>query len=115
MRMRLAAAAGVLALAMAFSMPAFAQYVGGTPPSAGPNSNPGGGGSSHLSHSGSDGTDGQHQSTASVRVSNEPLTPQSRGFPVTGADILQLVVLAGACTIGGVVLVRGTRRRTRLA
>ncbi len=106
MRMRLAAAAGALALAMAFSMPAFAQYVGGTPPSAGSNSNSGSGGSSH-------GTDGHNQSPASVRVSSGPATPQSRGFPVTGADILQLVVLAGACTIGGVILVRGSR--TRLA
>lgn len=108
MRMGLAAAAGALALAMAFSTPAFAQYVGGTPPSAGSTSNPGGGGSSDLS-------DGHHASSASVRVSSGPLTPQSRGFAVTGADILQLVVLAGACTIGGVVLVRGSRRRTRLA
>ncbi len=109
MLMRLGAAAGVLALAMAFSTPAFGQYVGGNPPPAGPTSNPGGGGT-HSSHNSS-----HNSGPADVRVSGEPFVPQSRGFAVTGADILQLVVLAAVCGVGGLVIVRSTRRKATAA
>lgn len=111
MRLRLAALAGLLALATVFSMPAFAQYVGGTPPSAGPTANPGGGGSSHLSHGGS-----HNESAPAVRVSGGSFRPQSTdGLAVTGADILQLALLAGVCCVGGVIVVRSTRRRPTVA
>lgn len=112
MRVRLAAAVGLLALAMALSTPAFGQYVGGTPRPAGPTSNPGGGGID-LSHSGTGGSDSS--GTPDVRVSSGSFTPQSRGFAVTGADILQLVVWASACGVGGLVIVRATRRRATIA
>ncbi len=112
MRIRLGAAAGVLAVAMVLSTRAFGQYVGGNPPPAGATSDPGGGGT-HSSYGGSHSSHNlSHNSgPADVRVSNGPFVPQSRGFAVTGADILQLVVLAGVCGVVGLVIVRSTRRK----
>ncbi len=110
MRMRVLAAVAVVTLALAFSTPAFAQYVGGTPPSAGRTSNTGGGDTGDPSHSLSHSSDEQEALT--VRVSGENSTAGTSGLPVTGADILQLVVVAGVCSAGGVVLVYSNRRRT---
>ena len=93
-RLILAAAALVLVSAMAVA-PASAQYVGGTPPKAGPVAVP----------------------TVEVAEKVTPVevqvgrTGRVTRFALTGADIAQMVLIAGALVGGGAFLVRQGRRR----
>ena len=105
MHLRVAVAAAVVALVTAFSTPVFAQYVGGNPPSAGPNSNPGHNSSHHL---------GGDTASVPVRVSGGSFEAQdtSGGLAVTGSDIVQLLLIGAACGGVGIVMIRRTRRRS---
>jgi hypothetical protein len=89
------AAAAVLFVGMLTTLPASAQYVGGSPPAAGPVAGP----------------------TAPVQGGATPVdvqagrTVHASRFALTGADIAQLVVVGGVFVLGGAVLVRQGRRR----
>ena len=91
----LLAAAAVLFVGALTVTPASAQYVGGTPPKAGPVAVP----TVEITET---VTPVEVQVGRSVRV-----TP----FAFTGADIVQMVLIAGALVLGGTVLVRQGRRR----
>lgn len=96
MKLRLVVAAVTLLFLGVLTMtPASAQYVGGTPPKAGPVASPGGenhGGATPVN------VESGHQS-------------RSTGFALTGADITQLVLIGGVFVVGGAVLVYRGRRR----
>ncbi len=91
-RVVLAAAALVLVSMMAAS-PASAQYVGGTPPAAGPVVKP-------VVVQGA---------PTPVKVQTGRATQARRSVAVTGADIAQMVLIGGAFVVGGAVLVRRSR------
>jgi hypothetical protein len=93
-RLVLAAAAVLFVGALAIS-PASAQYVGGTPPKAGPVAVP----TVEVTET---VTPVEVQVGRTVRV-----TP----FAFTGADVAQMVLIAGGLVLGGAVLVRHGRRR----
>jgi hypothetical protein len=96
MKVRLTlAAAAVLFVGALMVTPASAQYVGGTPPKAGPVAVP----TVEITET---VTPVEVQVGRSVRV-----TP----FALTGADIAQMVLIAGALVLVGTVLVRQGRRR----
>ncbi len=106
---RLATAA--LVIITAFPTAAFAQYVGGTPPSAGPDSDAG-----EVVKKLRDSA----VAAETIRVVSSPAgdirLPESRGgggLAVTGGDIVQLSVLAGVCGAAGLLLLSRSRRRTR--
>ena len=94
-RLILAAAALVFVSAMAVA-PASAQYVGGEPPKAGPVAGP----SAEVDDTG-----------VSVGVEVGRTVQTTSRFALTGADIAQMVLIAGALVLGGAVLVRQGRRR----
>ncbi len=109
----------VLLLALCSAAPASAQYVGGNSPNAGSNSGPGHNvsalvpnaesvgishvGSHHNSHVGS-----HHNVDGSAGVSGRG---RAGGLALTGADLLQLALIAALCTGIGVAARRGARRR----
>ncbi len=93
-RLILAAAADLFVSAMAVT-PASAQYVGGTPPKAGPVAVP---------------TVEVAETVTPVEVQVGRTSRVSR-FALTGADIAQMVLIAGVFVLGGAVLLRQGRRR----
>ncbi len=100
MRIRVVlAAAALLVVSLMAASPASAQYVGGTPPAAGPVVSP-------VVVKGA---------PSPVRVQAGRATQPRRAVAVTGADIAQMVLIGGAFVIGGTVLIRQTRRRVHPA
>jgi hypothetical protein len=90
------AAAAVVFLGVLTVTPASAQYVGGTPPKAGPVAVP--------------TVEIQKQVTpVEVQVGRD-VTRVTR-FAFTGADIARMVLIAGGLVLGGALLVRQGRRR----
>ncbi len=100
MKLRLVvAAAALLLVSLTAVAPASAQYVGGSPPKAGPVAKP----------------TFQAQGLGSpvkVEVGGASQTARTTSrLAVTGADIAQMVLIGGAFLVGGSVLVRRSRRR----
>ncbi len=95
MRMVLAAAA-LLVLSLMVASPASAQYTGGQAPKAGPTAGP---------------VVKVQAPVAPARVQAGRAAQQRRAVAVTGADIAQMVLIGGAFVVGGVILVRQSRRR----
>ncbi len=89
------AAAAVLLVGVLTTMPASAQYVGGTPPAAGPVAVP---------------TVEVQRKAVPVKVDVGRTVRVSR-FALTGADIAQMVLIGGVFLVAGAVIVRQTRRR----
>jgi hypothetical protein len=100
MKVRLAlAAAAVLVVGVLTAMPASAQYVGGQPPAAGPVAAP---------------TVEVQDKAAPVKVQVGRVT-RVGGFALTGADIAQMVLIAGGFLLVGGLLVRQARRRPAIS
>jgi hypothetical protein len=96
-----------LGLLVGTGSPAWAQYVGGTPPQVGAVDNWHATGShSHDGH-GTDGTDGGTGRT------NRRASPG--GLPMTGGDIVGLCILAVGVSAAGLALTRVGRRPTTAA
>lgn len=98
MRIRAIVAAALVVVGGMAVSPASAQYVGGTPPSAGAVVKP---------------VPAAPTSATPVKVQTGGSTQAARprSFPVTGADIVQMVLIGGAFLVGGTFLVRRSRRR----
>ena len=96
MKVRLTlAAAAVLFVGMLTAMPASAQYLGGSPPVAGPVAGP--------------TVEVQGEAKAvDVQVGR---TFRVSRFAFTGADIAQMVLVGGVFVVAGAFLVRQGRRR----
>lgn len=98
MKIRLVfAAAAIVFVGMLTLTPASAQYVGGTPPKAGPVAGP-------------PAKVPAKAKPVEVKVQGEG-AQRARRFAFTGADIAQMVVIGGVLVVGGAVLVRHGRRR----
>lgn len=100
-RLILAVAPVLFVCAMAVT-PASAQYTGGTPPNAGPVA-----GSSAQG----DGTGVPVAVQVDRTGSGTHSNTGGSGFALTGADIAQMALIAGALVLGGAALVRQSRRR----
>jgi hypothetical protein len=90
-------AAAIVFVGMLTVAPASAQYVGGTPPKAGPVAGP-----SAVAPAKAKPIDVKVQGAQPRRVTR---------FAVTGADIAQMVIIGGVLVGGGAILVRHGRRR----
>jgi len=95
-RIRLLAAGIALALLTILAVPASAQYVGVPPPSV-----PGG----------NVGADSGGRTPVAVAPASGAIQASSGRLALTGTDVMQLVVLAGAMVLAGVVLTRSARRK----
>ena len=93
------AAVAVLLLGWLTVTPASAQYVGGTPPAAGPVAGPAPEAQGEVTPV---GVEVEGAGTRTVRVTR---------FALTGADIAQMVFIGGILVVGGAFLVRQGRRR----
>lgn len=103
-RVRAGALLVVFLVVGAWASPAFAQYVGGSPPAAGSSANP-----VVVQQGGSARPAG---ATVSVlKVAEVPRAP-SGGLALTGAEVLQLLGLGALCTTVGLAAVRAGRRRS---
>lgn len=89
------AAAAVVFVGVLTVTPASAQYVGGEAPKAGPVAVP---------------TVEIQKQVTPVEVQVGRRVPGVTRFAFTGADIAQMVLIAGALVVGGAVLVRRGRR-----
>lgn len=101
MKVRLAVASAVVLFVGVLTMaPVSAQYVGGEVPKAGPVAG---------QKVASPVVEAEHVATpVDVHVGR---TVRTTRFALTGADIAQMVLIAGALILGGAVLVRQGRRR----
>lgn len=96
-------AAAVLVLAVLLSAsPSSAQYTGGTPPTAGPVVNP-------------VAVPPAKATPVQVQVGGPTQAERTPPLALTGADIAQIVLIGGACLLGGVLLVRRGRRGDTVA
>jgi len=100
------------AMTFSLSLPAFAGttcYVGCAPGPIAPVGIVGGGQSTSPGLAAVSGT----QATPSVAPPAKQAVQSSGGLPFTGADIEQIVGIAGVLLVAGMVMVRMSRRRAR--